>query len=39
VPKRAFIAWLEGAENGGDIPPGLRVVEGTGADRWRRRRE
>jgi excisionase family DNA binding protein len=37
VPKRAFVAWLEGAEN--DPTPGLRVVEGTGADRRRHRPE
>jgi excisionase family DNA binding protein len=30
VPKRAFIAWLEGAENGGNAPPELRIVETDG---------
>jgi len=37
VPKRAFIAWLEGAEAVGAT--GLRVVEGIGTDRRRHRPE
>ena len=39
VPKRAFIAWLEGAENGGDPPPELRVLDASGAGRRRHRPE
>jgi excisionase family DNA binding protein len=37
IPKRAFIAWLEGAEDG--ETSGLRVLEGTGSDRRRHRPE
>jgi excisionase family DNA binding protein len=37
VPKRAFIAWLEGAGSG-EVPQ-IRVLQAVGRDRARRRPE
>jgi excisionase family DNA binding protein len=39
VPKRAFVAWLEGAESAEDAPPELRVLETRGSGRQRHRPE